>query len=71
MVLGEEYFVAVSETGQPCKMQNIAPTIVYLLRAISDVRISLLVIFRGAHLQTSMLLGKSLPCPHIPVVGSY
>ena len=71
MPLGGEYFVAVSETGQPRKMQNIAPTVVYLLWAVSVVSISLLVIFRGARLQTSMLLGVSLPCPQIPVVGSY
>ena len=37
MPLGGEYFVAVSETGQPRKMRNIAPTVVYLLRVVSDI----------------------------------
>ena len=35
MPLGGEYFVAVSETGH--KMRNIAPKVVYLLQAVSDV----------------------------------
>ena len=37
MPLGGEYFVAVSEIGQPRKMRNIAPTVVYLLRAVSYI----------------------------------
>ena len=37
MPLDGEYFVVVSETGQPHTMQNIAPMIIYLLRAVSGV----------------------------------